>query len=423
VKSIYISYLKPERSFVFSPYHFSIIEMVDSALLAEEQLLETILTDKSYWRRLCPFLEVGNGGLEVEGDDGVEVDEDWARMKKEEFVSNGFFYLCEEDVGATKDEVERLARGVEALLAYGWPPSFIFVYDEAWHVIERLTKKVKAASRGSEFIGDIYAWHVDPGKGEAGWGPHRDRMGSGPESFREDGTPMLSTTWLALSDASPHNSCLHVIPATEDPYYKTADDPTVDPLGAIFEGNPCAFQSIRALPCPKGAAWHFSHKIIHWGSHVKRRSSLGGQKLIPPRIAMSWVIGDSSFESFAFDKKNLPKPNLQLRVGFVAAQIIAYGGQTSIRKGFRNLCFRLFKATAHQFTEFYKDKVEYIHFCRPAPPAKIELKETTRAFVKKTIEDLEFASPEDDGKLDGIKGMFGGDESSSEDDVEEEERT
>ena len=234
---------------------------------ASEQLLEDLL-QPAYWQRLCPFLNVGrlrNAPTSAPVDTAVTA------ALKAEFIQNGFFQPQEtlNEAGTCR----KLAAGVRRLLLHGWPASFIFIYDEAWAVVEKMQPTLHAATGGSRFIGDVFAWHVDPAVGQRGWGPHRDRMGSGPSSFREDRTPMLSTSWLALTEATPRNSCLHVVPAGDDPGYYIQDCVDVDPLAAIFQGKPEAFQSIRCLTCPAGALWHFSHKIIHWGSFARTNAA------------------------------------------------------------------------------------------------------------------------------------------------------
>jgi hypothetical protein len=107
-----------------------------------------------------------------------------------------------------------LARGVEGLLRAGWPASFVLVYDEAWALIAALGALVEAATGNRPNL-DALAWYVDPKKGDAGFSPHRDRQPPGDTAaatFRADGSPMYATAWLALTDATPDNSCLYVVP-------------------------------------------------------------------------------------------------------------------------------------------------------------------------------------------------------------------
>mmetsp|Transcript_23882 Transcript_23882/g.38075 ORF Transcript_23882/g.38075 Transcript_23882/m.38075 type:complete len:398 (-) Transcript_23882:1229-2422(-) len=385
----------------------------DPALMRDEQLLETLETPE-YWHKVCPHLTVCQTD---KGQAPRAHEKEILSAKRLEFVQNGFFHMNRQDLNIQSDQqLDKLAAGVVRLMQYGWPASFIFIYDEAWEVIKNAQDNIRQATGGSQFIGDMYAWYVDPARGERGWGPHRDRMGSGPKSFRSDGTAMLSTTWLALTEAGPNNSCVYVIPRHEDPWYDKQDLPEVDPLAAVFEGNPGAFQAIRALACPKGAAWHFSHKIIHWGSHVKNYSTMGPGISPPcPRIAMSWVVGDETFEQPAFSRDLLPYPPIKARVGFVAGQMIAYGGQTGLKKGFKTLCYRLLKRNKELFSEFFADKVEYIFYCRPAPRGDVPVKKKEPVDISK----LEFATEKDDAKLNGLLGMFGADSSSSEEEDDE----
>lgn len=398
---------------------------VPEDLLAEEQLMDT-LEDGEYWRKICPHLHVGDEAfIQTAADRAKSAFAEWkstGETKKDEFADNGFFHMTNQDLGLGEDYRERihdLALGVVRLMQHGWPASFIFIYDEAWALVAGASARLEAATGGSKFIGDMYAWYVEPDHGEKGWGPHRDRMGSGPESFRQDMTAKLSTTWLALTDAGPNNSCLYVVPANADPLFYKPDRQDVDPLAEIFGKDPQAYQSIRALPAQAGSAWHFSHRIIHWGSHVQRRSTMG--QPTQPRIAMSWVIGDASYEDPAFSREYLPCPPVNLRVAFVMGQIVAYGGQTKHRKGFRTMCFRFFKKHSELFTEFYRDKVEFIHFCRPAPPPEVHLKESSRKALEEVdVSKLEFATPQDDSKLDGLKGMFFTSDSSSDEESDDE---
>ena len=103
-------------------------------------------------------------------------------------------------------------------------------------------------------IGDWSIFCVDPAAGAAGWPPHRDRVSPRPHAqhcpclsaprptfaqlepcrlcqgtdesasaFRADGTPHYCTVWVALTDATPANSCLMVVPKDKDKGYSEGD--------------------------------------------------------------------------------------------------------------------------------------------------------------------------------------------------------
>ena len=80
-----------------------------------------------------------------------------------------------------------------------------------------------------KFNFDMLAWHIDPCLNQSGFSPHRDRQPDTPSSLRnsfyDDGQAKYVTHWIALSDATPENSCLYVIPRRFDPGYHEGDDP------------------------------------------------------------------------------------------------------------------------------------------------------------------------------------------------------
>jgi len=111
---------------------------------------------------------------------------------------------------------------------------------------------------------------------------------------------------MALTDATPENSCLYIIPKTSDPGYLLGDNDddsssskdnnpteskTKDPLSRALPTKQ-SYQHIRALPRRAGQSVFFTHRTLHWGSRgtVRRNGGVG------PRIAVSFVASDPAFE-------------------------------------------------------------------------------------------------------------------------------
>ena len=151
-------------------------------------------------------------------------------------------------------------------------------------------------------------------------------------SFRGDGTPKYATAWVALTDASPDNSCLYFIPRDADPGYTAGDDcAAVAALGgdALRACLPTAeaMQRIRAVPAAAGSAVLFSHRTFHWGSAGRRGCTA-------PRVAMSFGAACPSFEApyltgaqgtaRGVAGAGVPFPRLTARLALAAAQCIAY---------------------------------------------------------------------------------------------------
>ena len=152
-------------------------------------------------------------------------------------------------------------------------------------------------------------------------------------SFRGDGTPKYATAWVALTDASPDNSCLYFIPRGADPGYTAGDDcAAVASLGGGDALRAClptaeAMQRIRAVPAAAGSAVLFSHRTFHWGSAGRRGCTA-------PRVAMSFGAACPSFEApyltgaqgtaRGVAGAGVPFPRLAARLALAAAQCIAY---------------------------------------------------------------------------------------------------
>ena len=133
---------------------------------------------------------------------------------------------------------------------------FAFMYDEFWVPFYKLHELYSGLLGGKYFVlPDFWVWNVDPKRGESGWKPHRDK---GRIALFEDGTPKSLTTWIPLSNATPLNGCMYIVPANFDPTYNTAEEGKWQ-----FE-----YASIRALPGKPGDFFIWNQAVMHWGSRT-----------------------------------------------------------------------------------------------------------------------------------------------------------
>lgn len=169
---------------------------------------------------------------------------------------------------------------------------------------------------------------------------------------------------MALSDASPLNSCLHVIPRWADPGYFCGDpidenDPLSDPMRRALSDKH-SYQSIRALPLSSGGAVIFTHRILHWGNAggSYASSSQNAQK-IPPRISLAMAYSDQTFEPpYLLDAgEQLPFPDFHLRVALLCGQMIVYYQRFTFSQ--RQLLFfkKCFDRYQDRFHSSYREKV------------------------------------------------------------------
>jgi hypothetical protein len=163
--------------------------------------------------------------------------------------------------------VDRLGDLVKALDAGGLPAVFGYVYEAMWQPFRRIGP-VLDCLLGSQhaFMPDLWAWHVNPAKGEAGWSPHRDRR----TAVFPDLRPKAVTVWIPLTPATLLNGCMYVVPKHGDPDYGS-------PAAGPFRGD---LADIRALPAMPGHTLIWTQALLHWGARTSVMAT-------SPRISMS----------------------------------------------------------------------------------------------------------------------------------------
>lgn len=204
------------------------------------------------------------------------------------------------------DDAARMAAAVTALRRLGLPPLFLFVFDEPWALAARVSAVVgQALGPDYRLLPDFWSWFVAPSDNDRGWVPHRDR----PGLPKFDGMPASMTLWVALTDATPRNGCMVVLPKRRDAHYGTdlAQDLTRDEL-----------QDVRALPARAGTALMWDQDVYHWGGRSSARAA-------GPRISLAL-----EFQRGDLDPLNAPlldpaaPPDFHDRLRLIGKQLLQY---------------------------------------------------------------------------------------------------
>jgi hypothetical protein len=262
-------------------------------------------TDIQVWQKLNPQLSISDGInpkadiAEISADKGGFD----AGALSERFWDEGYFLI--HDVLPTGD-LAKLRDGIETLVANGLSPSLIYLYDEAWDVFRRLRPLL------SHFLGDriallphFWAWHVDPKENGSGWPPHRDYQG---ESTIGDEMLISLSLWVPLSNATPENGCMHVLPRNFEKGYPA---PVEEPANVRL-------QDIRALPAQPGAVIGWRQDLYHWGGRASPYAN-------EPRISLSLEFQNAAFDPLANQLLGLDHPPVFLhRLSLIAEQFEKY---------------------------------------------------------------------------------------------------
>lgn len=224
------------------------IEDTSVPLIEEQVPTREQADDPSFWLELNPHFTITRDGSQDKiASLPIEVTDDMVSYLR----SDGYLQL---DNIISSKMVASLRKGIVTLRDKGINPSFVFVYDEFWTISRQLNRLLTPVlGETYQQLPDFWAWYLDPQREDAGWRPHRDRIHG--ETVYPDGMPKSVTVWIALTDATPLNGCIYMLPAhLDDDYFNfKTKDTNVNAHG------------IRALPASAGTLLMWNQRVVHWG--------------------------------------------------------------------------------------------------------------------------------------------------------------
>jgi hypothetical protein len=356
-----------------------------------------------FWRKLCPELTIDAKKPPTTAIPKIEKDAASLHTDRRSRLADRGYALADEPV-ADLSVIQAMRTGIETLHKLGLPASFILLFDNTWD-LAALSRSVleKSTLETNKFQFDILAWYIDSG----GFSPHRDRQPEDVAASFEKDDAKFATHWIALTDATPENSCLYVIPKGSDPGYKGGDTEEEDPLRRALP-NKEAFQQIRALPRQQGQSVLFTHRIIHWGSARDPAS------LQPPRIAISFVCSDPTFEKPYVDPTYFSSekaPPFHIRMLLVCAQLLIYYQRFNLPKECIKACYEYCKDYEEELEDSYRKKV-FVEFVKAMNEAASE------DAAESTVDSLIVNDSIDNGKAFASGKNAGDDEDDSDEDEE-----
>lgn len=239
-------------------------------------------SEPDFWRGLCPALTISG--------------EPFAAPRTPHVIPSGIGDICRatllEDGYFTSPpligeaECAALVDGVSRIVDAGFPSGFATLYDEFWHLfagLETLLTPVLGAPY--RFVPEgLWMFHIPlghPGGKYSAAAAHRDSLGPDPLLIAQ-GQPSLLNLWIALTDATPLNSCMYALPAGADTGYAAGGDDVPPDM---------RLQDIRALPAARGTVMGWTSHLLHWGS----ASSARGRT---PRVSAALYVQRSDVPPF-----------------------------------------------------------------------------------------------------------------------------
>jgi hypothetical protein len=257
-----------------------------------------IIRDPTFWRTLVPQLALSGEtrGLKARPLDTSEISSAEHKLRED-----GYFRIA--SIFDLRD-MARLEGALAALTAAGWPALFVFLFDEPWLAyaeLDRLLTGILGAPY--QRLAAFWAWCLEKSTHASGWGPHRDHPRELP---RESRGPQALTLWVAVTEATPDNGCMYVLPATRDPNYGRD----------LVQCDRATLHEVRALPATAGTVLGWDHRLLHWGGRASAAAA-------SPRMSLSAEFQRSDVPLFGVALSD-PVPSFEERLALVGKQLIAY---------------------------------------------------------------------------------------------------
>jgi hypothetical protein len=280
--------------------------------LSEAELAARLVRarDVDYWRRLAP-------GLTLDGTTllpALATNDAALRTVSLQFQQDRYFRTPPLLPSAS---LAALNRSIDIVVADGWPPVFALIYDPLWSCCRLPALATLLTSHlGPGFVQIPHLWvHVVPAvTGAVGWMPHAD-------GFR----PARVSMWLALTDATLDNGCMHIVPpdALPDAFRTMNVNEPVTMSDALR-----AMQSARAMPIPAGAALGWEFDVFHWGGRAVR--PLEARRAISMEFLAAGYAPESD-ESPLLDATG-PFPSFGMRLHTIAIALQVYSKREPIAR-------------------------------------------------------------------------------------------
>ena len=249
----------------------------------------------SFWRDLNPQLTISSAPLTALP---LQTINDALLSDVSESLWQDGYLNCQSIF--TEQDILPLRQAMERLHSRNLPQAFIYLYNETWELFFRLRVLLQ------NFLGENYsvlphfwAWYIEPGKAK-GWSPHRDSADQSViELYGQEMLVSLSL-WIPLTDATPENGCMSVLPLSCEQNY---DTPVTTP-------SEVALQDILCLPAKAGSVLGWRQDLYHWGGRSHRNAQT-------PRLSLSLEFQNAALDPLCeplLDPKHpsVPKERLNL---------------------------------------------------------------------------------------------------------------
>lgn len=221
------------------------------------------INSADYWRQLNPDCNISDNPW-ISGGEVFQISTSEIDNCIEQLKFDGYFQT---KPLIPKILLNKLALCIINIVRSGHNSTYALLYDEFYEIFSKLTAVLTPIlGENFQFVPDEFEiYYIPVADSAAGSPPHRDSLWP-TGVFDEAGIPQLVNVWIPITDATSHNSCIHVIPTSLDPT-KNLNYEDVTEHTSITLGDA---QSVRALPAEAGSILGWGPQLLHWGGRSSR---------------------------------------------------------------------------------------------------------------------------------------------------------
>ncbi len=228
-----------------------------------ERLLEMLpkIEDVNFWRALSPGLAITDDPF-AGSEARPKLDPHLRAAYRDQVRIEGYF-----QTGRLVSEVtlKQMLEAIENVRNAGLPNMFALLYDAFYQALAQVSPALSAVlSEGWRLIPNFWVYYIEPSDHGKGFEPHRDAEYA--NTIDENGMPAVLTAWITVTEATPLNSCMYLLPRNRDSQYN-------DAVHNLKTGwDQMALQDLRALPTAAGTLSCWDQYVFHYGSRSCQRA-------------------------------------------------------------------------------------------------------------------------------------------------------
>ena len=243
-----------------------------------------------FWQELNPHLTISQDPFRLTAP-ATSPDNPTLREYQDRMHEEGYFQSAPT---LPSDLRDRMLGAIESVRQQGLPPMFAFVYDIFYQGLSYFDPIFSAIlGSGYRLVPNMWIYYVEPADEAKGFAPHRDAEYL--NALTDQGMPTVMTVWITVTEATPLNSCLYVVPKNRDPEYVLA----INDLSRM--ANAFTWEDVRALPTEPGVMSCWTQYLFHWGSRSSRRAT-------QPRVTYAVYLQRGDIEPLEKQTVAVPAP-------------------------------------------------------------------------------------------------------------------